>query len=38
VPEAWNCCEAPRKIEGFTGVTAIELRPWKVPFPESAIV
>lgn len=34
VPVAVNCWVAPRNIEGFAGVTVIELRPFTLPVPE----
>jgi hypothetical protein len=37
-PVATNCCEVPRGIEGFAGVTVIEARPVALPVPVSATV
>lgn len=38
VPVATNCCVAPLTMEGLTGVTAIELKPVRVPVPVRDVV
>src|SRR5262245_6478922 len=33
VPVATNCCDWPRGMDGFTGVTAIDVSPFALPVP-----